>query len=210
MESGIRKIYDNFALTYEANRCLFDMSEILKDFYATLNCPSGRLLDLGCGAGEPFARYFLDRGWQVSGVDFSVKMLELAARYAPEMKTYLADMRQIDFPEAHFSAVTAIYCIFHLPHRDHRELFRKIYNWLTPGGKFLFTYGSKAYTGSEEFDGYKEFMGQLLYYSHMSTDKLLKLLRSIGYQIETALEREIGGETFLWISAIKPENQLRK
>ena len=90
-------IYDEFARTYDDNRGLFDMTPVIADFAARLPA-TGSLLDLGCGAGEPFAKAFLDRGWSVTGVDFSARMLELAARYVPRMTRVQGDMREVAFP----------------------------------------------------------------------------------------------------------------
>lgn len=203
MKSSLQEIYDKFAATYEENRGLFDMSEIFNSFYGCLDVKKGELLDLGCGAGEPFARFFVDRGWRVTGVDFSEQMLALAAKYVPEMKTIRADMREVEFGSGNFEAITAIYSLFHIPCCDHASLFEKFYRWLCPQGKILFTYATKEYTGSDEFDGYKEFLGQKLYYSHKHPDELQADLKNIGFHIESWDYRDIGGETFLWVTAGK-------
>lgn len=87
MNNQLRKIYDAFAKTYENNRGQFDMSDVLDEFYSKLKPENRQLLDLGCGAGEPVARYFTDHNWSVVGVDFSERMIELASKYAPEMQT---------------------------------------------------------------------------------------------------------------------------
>jgi hypothetical protein len=63
VNSNLREIYDGFAGTYEENRGLFDMKEVLNPFYECLKVEKGKLLDLGCGAGEPFARFFINRGF---------------------------------------------------------------------------------------------------------------------------------------------------
>ena len=76
----LRAIYDEFAETYDAHRGQFDMAPILDPFFLGLAPSTGQLLDLGCGAGEPFARTFLERGWKVVGVDFSEPLLRLARR----------------------------------------------------------------------------------------------------------------------------------
>lgn len=201
---SLQEIYDKFAATYEKSRGLFDMSEILNSFYGCLKVKKGRLLDMGCGAGEPFARFFIDHGWRVTGVDFSGQMLSLAAKYVPEMKTICADMREVEFTPDNFEAITAIYSLFHIPRNDHAALFKKFYLWLRPRGKMLFTYATKEYTGSDEFDGYKEFLGQELYYSHKTPDELYADLENTGFNIDSADYREIGGETFLWVTVSKP------
>jgi cyclopropane fatty-acyl-phospholipid synthase-like methyltransferase len=203
MNNSLQIIYDQFAQTYEENRGLFDMTEVFNSFYERLGPQKGNLLDLGCGAGEPFPRLFIDRGWKVTGVDFSGKMLALASKYVPEMKTIKADVRAVEFEPNQFDAITAIYSLFHVPSVDHLALFEKLYQWLDPQGKVLFTYATKEYTGQIEFDGYKEFMGQKLYYSHKNPEKLYVDLEKIGFNIESRIYREIGGETFLWVTVSK-------
>jgi cyclopropane fatty-acyl-phospholipid synthase-like methyltransferase len=194
--------------TYEGNRGLFDMTEVFDAFYARLAVKRGRLLDLGCGAGEPFSRIFIDYGWTVTGVDFSERMLELASKYVPEMQTICADMREIKFEPSQFEAITAIYSLFHVPSNDHAALFGKFYQWLCPKGKALFTYATKEYTGSIEFDGYKGFMGRELYYSHKSPDKLYADLEKTGFNIESTDYRNIGNEIFLWVTVSKPMREI--
>lgn len=204
VKNTLQEIYDQFAATYEKSRGLFDMSEVLNSFHGSLNVKTGRLLDMGCGAGEPFARFFIDHGWAVTGVDFSQQMLELAAKYVPEMQTIRADMREVEFAPDKFEAITAIYSLFHVPRNDHAALLAKFYRWLCPQGKVLFTYATKEYTGRDEFDGYKEFMGQELYYSHKSPAALWADLENTGFNIESRDYRKIGGETFLWVTVSKP------
>ena len=182
------------------------MTEVFDSFYRRLAVQKGRLLDLGCGAGEPFARLFIDHGWTVTGVDFSERMLELASKYVPEMEAIHADMREIEFEPNQFDAITAIYSLFHVSRNDHAALFGKIYRWLCPKGKALFTYATKDYTGSDEFDGYIEFMAQELYYSHKSPVKLYDILEKVGFNIESTDYRNIGNETFLWVTVNKPNS----
>jgi cyclopropane fatty-acyl-phospholipid synthase-like methyltransferase len=201
---SLQEIYDKFAVTYEKSRGLFDMSEVLVSFYGRLEVKKGRILDLGCGAGEPFARFFVDHGWTVTGVDVSEQMLALAAKYVPEMKTICTDMREVEFASDNFEAITAIYSLFHIPNCNHAALFTKFYRWLCPQGKMLFTYATKEYTGSDEFDGYKEFLEQELYYSHKSPEALWADLENTGFHIESRDYRKIGGETFLWVTVSKP------
>ena len=201
---SLKHVYNEFAATYDDNRGLFDLSEVLDDFYQGLG-QTGQLLDLGCGSGEPVAKYFIEQGWAVTGVDFSGKMLKLASRYVPHMKRIEADIRELDFSESSFDAVTASYSLFHIPASEHAALFKKIYTWLSPGGKFLFTYATKDYTGHSQYDGYKNFMGQQLYYSHKKPEELRCDITETGYQIESEVYREIGNETFLWLIVCRPK-----
>lgn len=202
MINKLQTTYDSFAETYEANRGLFDMQPVFESFWKTLNKPHGEALDLGCGAGEPFARNFIERGWRVTGVDFSARMLQLAERYVPDMQRIHGDMTQVQFQPGSFDAITAVYSMFHVPRAQHPALFSSIRTWLRPGGKCLFTYATKHYTGAETFDGHIAFMGNSLYYSHDTPEKLRETLANAGLQIECEDWREIGGETFLWVTAV--------
>jgi cyclopropane fatty-acyl-phospholipid synthase-like methyltransferase len=203
MNIALQEIYDGFAQTYEKSRGCFDMTEVLDSFYGRLGVEKGRLLDLGCGAGEPFPRFFISHGWTVTGVDFSGKMLELASHYVPEMQAIQADICTVEFEPGQFDAITAIYSLFHVSRDAHEALFGKFHRWLGPKGKALFTYATKEYTGCREFDGYKNFMGQKLYYSHMSVEKLYAELEIAGFNIESADYRNIGNEVFLWVTVAK-------
>ena len=203
MKQKLSEIYDEFAKTYDENRGQFDLTEIFNSFYARLALDQGKLLDLGCGSGEAFSRLFVEKGWHVTGVDFSKQMLELAHRYVPEMETIHADVRQVKFSSAQFDAIVAVYSLFHVPRQDHHELFSNMHHWLRPGGMLLFTYATKQYTGCEEYDGYVNFLGKDLYYSHSTPEQLTKDLRAIGFKILEKEFIEIAGETFLWITVQK-------
>jgi cyclopropane fatty-acyl-phospholipid synthase-like methyltransferase len=203
MNINLQEIYNRFAVVYESNRDLFDVSEIFNQFYEELGSDKGHLLDLGCGAGEPFARWFIERGWQVTGVDFSAQMLEIAGRAVPKMKTIAGDMTEVDFSEESFDAVIAVYSLFHVPRAKHPALFQSIQRWLRPGGKVLFTYATHHYTGQPVFDGTKEFMGEHLFYSHDEPEVLQQHLAQAGLKVIALDEHEIGGETFLWVTAGK-------
>ena len=203
--SDLITIYDEFARCYDEHRAVFNMDAIIADFCTALGGRRGALLDLGCGAGVPFAQTFAERGWDVTGVDFSPEMLRLARRHVPGMRTVENDMRAVDFPVASFDAVSIVYALFHIPAEDQFRLLESIYQWLRPGGRLLFTYACEEYTGQPEFDGCKEFMGRMLYYSHRQPSELYERLGRIGYAGIDGEYRAIGGETFLWVTAGKDD-----
>lgn len=200
--SSLASIYDGFAQTYDRNRSQFDLTGILAEFQALLPA-TGSLLDLGCGAGEPVSAAFAARDWQVTGVDLSESMLELARAHVPGIQTLHADLRKVELPPASFDAITSVYSLFHVPWRDHPSVFANVRKWLKPGGAALFTYATQDYTGADEFEGTKVFMGQELFYSHTTEAGLNAQLAEAGLETLSAQRRSIGGETFLWVT-VKP------
>lgn len=203
INNSLVKAYNHMAATYDKNRDAFDMTGVLNDFYESLEIKKGSLLDAGCGAGEPFADWFIKKGWQVTGVDLSDKMLNLAKDYVPQMKRICAPMQEVDFEDNSFEAITAVYSLFHLSPDDQRNILKKFFKWLKGKGSLLFTYATKEYTKVDNFSGYVNFMGEKLYYSHRTPDELKKELSDIGFVIESFKYRDIGNETFLWVTVLK-------
>jgi len=206
IRSNLSIIYDRFAEKYEANRSVFNIDIILNQLLNLVNVESGHLLDLGCGAGEPVPALFVSKGWAVTGVDFSEKMISLANKFLPEMHTILSDMTEVSFESDCFDLITAIYSLIHVEKEKNEYLFQQMHKWLKPGGLCLFTYACKEYTGYDEFSGYKDFMGESLFYSHFSCKKIRKILLKTGFDICMFKHVEIANETFLWIIVRKKQS----
>ena len=100
-----------------------------------------QLLDLGCGPGI-YAELFARQGYQVSGIDFSVRSLDYAKQSAAE-KGLSIQYRQGDYTQIEFGGpfhvITLIYCDFGVLMPSARTaLLKQIYASLLPGGAFLF------------------------------------------------------------------------
>ena len=67
--------------------------------------PQVKVLDLGCGTGNPIAKHIVERGFRVVGVDQSKKLLEIARTVVPEADLIHADMVEIQFNEKFAAAV---------------------------------------------------------------------------------------------------------
>jgi SAM-dependent methyltransferase len=66
-----------------------------------------RALDVGCGSGHN-ARLLLDRGFEVTAIDFAPNALELCRREAPGARTVLIDIRSgLPFEDRAFELVVA-------------------------------------------------------------------------------------------------------
>lgn len=103
---------------------------------------SAKVLDLGCGTGEPIGQYVADLGFQVTGIDACVRMLEIAKSRCPNIKFILADMRSSIREK--FDCIIAWHSFFHLPPSDQRAIFKNFANSLNANGVLLFTTGPDA------------------------------------------------------------------
>ncbi|MBO9711326.1 class I SAM-dependent methyltransferase [Sphingomonas sp.] len=100
----------------------------------------GEVLDLGCGAGEPVARFLVDKGYAVTGVDASETMLGLARIRFPRHQWLRGDMRSVSF-ERRFDGVLAWDSFFHLPAGDQAATLERMAGWLAVGGMMMFNTG---------------------------------------------------------------------
>lgn len=101
--------------------------------------PAGaRVLELGCGAGVPSTQE-LAQHIDVLGVDISHSQVQLARQNVPAAQFVHADMSVLQFEEASFDGVVALYSISHLPREQYAHLFAEVFRWLAPGGLFLAT-----------------------------------------------------------------------
>ena len=98
--------------------------------------PDIEALDLCCGHGI-VARGLVDAGANVTGIDFSPAMLDMARKAVPEGTFIEADAASLPFEDASFDVVTAGFGIPHLPDPPH--CFAEVFRVLRPGGRFAFS-----------------------------------------------------------------------
>ena len=139
---------EGFARIYNQRWTQFarQTAPVLLEFFS--QTPAGRaersLLDLGCGTGQ-LARYFLEQGFRVTGLDLSAAMLEyardLCADYIASGQARFArgDITRFSVAD-HFGLVTATYDVLnHLEDLDAlRHCFRSVFPALVDEGKFIF------------------------------------------------------------------------
>ena len=110
-------------------------------FFARVR-PAGCILDLGCGAGKPLAEFILKTGFDLTGIDYSAPMLELARTRYPTAEWIHGDMRDMrSLLHRHFDGVFSWDGAFHLTREEQRQLLVDIAAQLRPGGALMMTVG---------------------------------------------------------------------
>jgi putative AdoMet-dependent methyltransferase len=98
-----------------------------------------RVLDVGCGTAVLSARLYRD-GYEITGVDFSPRMIELAREKMPGARLVQHDLT-LGLPEAllceRFDAIVSTYALHHLTDAQKAGLLRALLGLLRPGGKLL-------------------------------------------------------------------------
>ena len=111
----------------------------LERFCALLQ-PGAAVLDIGCGSGEPIARFIMARGHKLLGVDSAPEMLELFRENFPAAQLQLADMRQLRLGRR-FGGLIAWDSFFHLAHEHQRAMFPIFRDHAAAHAPLLFTSG---------------------------------------------------------------------
>lgn len=137
-----------------------------------------KVLDLGCGTGNPIARYIVDKGFRLVAVDQSEKMLEIARKLVPEAEFIHSDMISVQLDDG-FGAAIAWDSIFHVEHKHHAAIFRKLAKSLEQGGRLLLSVGG---SGADGFTS--EMYGHTFFYSGHEPELVRKLLEDEGFAIE--------------------------
>jgi len=171
-----RKGYDIIASRYTLDRDQYKNNQYLEKLDALLK-PGSAILDLGCGIGKPVDNFLVDKGHQVTGIDFSSKMIELAKRYVPEAKYLERDISELKREEYRVDAVVSFYAIIHVPKENHRELFTKINSFLPVGGLILVT------LGKEENEEIGDFYGVEMYWSHYGSEQSREIIEEAGFEV---------------------------
>jgi 2-polyprenyl-3-methyl-5-hydroxy-6-metoxy-1,4-benzoquinol methylase len=91
------------------------------------------ILDIGCGAGMK-SKYLSDKGFKVTGMDFSEKMIEIAKREVLGVDFFVGDVYELDSYEKKFDAVFAQAVLLHIPREKVMEVLQKFKNRLNPNG----------------------------------------------------------------------------
>jgi len=154
---------------------------------------SGHVLDLGCGGAEPIARYVIDTGRALTGVDISAKMIALARTRFGRQIWLKADMRTAAMGRK-YNGVLAWDSLFHLPHRDQQAMIGRIANWLEPGGMFLFN------SGPEHGEAIGDQFGESLYHASLAPWEYRELFAEFGLtEIAFAPDDPATGGRTVWL-----------
>lgn len=122
------------------------------------------VLDLGCGfgwhcryAGEQQANF-------VVGVDISEKMIQRAIEMTKDSSiSYIhSSIEDIDFPDSQFDVVISSLAFHYL--KSFNSISRKVYDYLKPGGSFVFSVEHPIFTSRKEQDWYYDNQGNRLHW----------------------------------------------
>ncbi len=172
---NIISLYERHAYGFAADRRSVGENAWLDRFGALLS-QGASILDIGCGSGEPVARYLLDRGFAVDGVDSSPTLISLCRERFPQRSWRVADMRALALDNT-FDGLLAWNSFFHLTHDDQRRMFPIFKRHASPGAALMFTSGASH---GEAIGSYRD---EPLYHASLDSEEYRTLLQSTGFRV---------------------------
>jgi trans-aconitate methyltransferase len=152
------------------------------------------VLDIGCGMAEPIARYIIEAGCHVVGVDSSPSMIRMCRARFPDAEWLVADMRALAL-HRRFDGVLAWDSFFHL-HMDHqRAMFARFAAHAAPGAPLMFT------SGPSEGEAIGSYCDERLYHASLNPAEYEQLLTSNGFSLRAHVEDDPEcGEHTVWLA----------
>ncbi|GAA2652044.1 class I SAM-dependent methyltransferase [Paractinoplanes durhamensis] len=99
----------------------------------------GPVVDVGCGPGRitgPLA----DLGVEVSGIDLSPRMVEVAREVYPAIPFRVGSLLDLDLPDASLGGLVSWYSLVHTPPHLLPSAFAEFFRVLRPGGRLLLAF----------------------------------------------------------------------
>jgi SAM-dependent methyltransferase len=156
--------------------------------------PSGVVLDIGCGMGEPIARYVLEAGFEVVGVDSSPSLIAICRARFPGSEWLVGDMRQLALGRR-FDGLLAWDSMFHLKVDDQRAMFARFAAHALPGAPLMFT------SGPAHGEAIGAYCGEPLYHASLDPLEYRQLLAAHEFSALSYLAEDpaCGGHT-VWLA----------
>lgn len=135
-------LYNELAAVYEAMYQTFIDYEAEYVFYSELIEKYGKksVLEIGSGTGH-LAPYFMNNGFEYTGLDYSKDMIDLATSKTPNAKFIQGDMRDFQLEKPLESIIiTARTISYLLENSDINKTFSSIYDNLQPNGILCFDF----------------------------------------------------------------------
>ncbi len=134
-----KKVFNNpfFVKQYDKMSRLVSMDIYLQfQQYLKINCPEGKILDVGCGTGRGLVLIGKDSRYQTAGIDPASNMIKLSQKNAKAENVAadfrIAEVESLPFSDNEFDAVISNGA-FH-EWQDAEKGLNEIYRVLKPGG----------------------------------------------------------------------------
>lgn len=191
---AIVDLYERHAQDFDRDRGRSLQEKAWLDKFLSHVRPRGIVLDVGCGMAEPIARYIIEGGFQVIGIDSSPSLIDMCRARFPDSEWLVGDMRQLALGRR-FDGLLAWDSFFHLTMDDQRAMFARFAAHALPGTPLMFT------SGPLHGEAIGSYCGKPLYHASLDPSEYEQLLVTNGFSVVTFLADDPDcGEHTVWLT----------
>jgi len=202
-KDSVADLYERHARTYDRERGRSLQERAWLDRFLRHVHPGGTVLDVGCGMGEPVARYVIECGFGVVGVDASPAMIERCRARFPDSEWVVADMRELELSRR-FEGILAWDSFFHLGMDDQRGMFPRFASHAQEGAPLMFT------SGPDQGEAIGSYCGEPLYHASLGPPEYEQLLAMNGFVVRAYVAKDPDcGERTIWLATYDAEPAAR-
>jgi SAM-dependent methyltransferase len=189
-------LYQRHATEWDRDRgrCLIEKAWL--DRFLALMPQSPFILDIGCGAAEPIARYLIERGSHVTGIDSSSALIDICKGRFPDQEWLVADMRMLSL-DRRFDGILAWDSFFHLCPPDQRRMFPVFRRHARPQAALMFT------SGPSHGEAVATYKGEPIYHGSLDGEEYRSLLLQNDFDVESSVVQDPDcGHHTVWLARI--------
>lgn len=190
-------LYHRYADDWDKERGRSLLEKEWLDRFLALLPPKPSILDIGCGSGEPIARYLIEKGCEVTGVDSSPTLIAMCKDRFPDQEWIVTDMRSLSL-DRFLDGILAWDSFFHLCPDDQRKMFPIFRRHAGTKAALTFTSGPSY---GEAIGTYK---GEPLYHGSLDGAEYRSLLDQNGFDVVShVVEDSTCGHQTVWLAQLR-------
>ena len=173
-----REAWNNVAEKYDNAK--YSKLNPAVDFFCRKLPERGSILDIGSGTGLPFAKLFLEKGFNYLGVDISSQMINIARKNVPLAKFEEISMTDINYNKE-FDGVFSHYTMLLLNPEMLRDVAKRVVKSLKGNGLFYLSLNEPRIKDVDlDEDVICEIMGENMYSRAYTEGEILDVFTPLG------------------------------
>ncbi len=163
------------------------------------------ILDVGCGGGSK-SKYLSDRGFHVTGIDFSEKMIEIARRETPETSFEVLDFAAIGSAALPmFDGIFMEAALLHVRRDEAQETIKNVAQKLKAKGYFYISVKEKKSSREDEEVKVEDRYGYPFerFFSYYTADEIKACFMNLEFLIVSEKITKSGNTSWIQIIAQK-------
>lgn len=165
-----------------------------------------QILDIACAAGRDSA-YLQNKGYKVTGIDYSDKLVNIAKQKYPNIDFFIGDFTELPFDDDFFNAIWCKAAIVHLPSQKVlKKALKEFYRVLKYGGYTMILTKAKGKHEPRTVVREDKLSGKKRYFRFQDKKELGNLLKDTGFTVlKSKIYNELNGQKY---NVMRDENWL--